>query len=193
MRKQTFTVMALAAVATLAIAGCSSNNSTEPTSSPTPTPTPTLTSAAPSPTAANLRKLGEASTFGGVASLTPYKVLYPYTNVAEYTETPAGTTWAVADVKICALDVGDKKLTVNLSDWSVVDSQDRSWTQYGSVGAGQPKEPALNNDVNMTHKGLPSNTCRRGWLSFQVAKGAKLETLEFYNGSGSGSVKWPVN
>lgn len=175
----------------LAVTACSGSPDAAPAASSPPavpleTPAP---SPSPSPTQPAELKVGatQAHSDGEVSSkVTVLRVRQPLP--ATYPPDRKGYEYVGVEVRVCLVEnTSTDKVTVSWGPWSLVFGDDTiiqspsSWSPDGFSVTLYP-----NND-----RVVPTGRCVRGWIPFEVRKGAK-PALVSYQPYGGDSMEWTI-
>lgn len=181
----------LLAGAALALTACSGTPTAAP-SSPPPvpleSPTPTA-SPSPSPSPSAELAVGATQTTGDSevsATIKVMRVRAPFPS--RYPPDRKGYEYVGVEVKTCVTkNTSDEQVTLSWGPWSLALPDDtivQSPSSWNSDGFSVPLYP---NDEHV----LRAGRCVRGWIPFEVRKGAK-PALVSYQPSWTGALDWSV-
>lgn len=167
------------AVLLLMLVGCGGDDGTESsgttvtTTATTTTDEATTTTTEP-PTTTTEAPITVGSTVDGdFATVTLHAFEFPIAgNESAEGISTAGTSFAVADVEVCATT---GPVSVLELDFTVQTTDSRRWEAFNTqVGARDPRFSADN---------LPTDLCSRGWISFEVGDGSTAQALVLEGGN----------
>ncbi|MGJ6980036.1 hypothetical protein ACSDQ9_05825 [Aestuariimicrobium soli] len=180
-------IIATAALAVVALSGCSGAEAAAPSTvtvtppATTVTATTTVTSTVtaspdPQPTSGVL-KLGSTAKLG-VVDITVYG--------SKRVTRQEGIGWAV-DVKACSKASASEPIGLTWFPWNLVDTNSGTYDWAHTTYNGDPI-PAYPNDQD---KSVPAGQCARGWIVFEVNADTKAAEVRYANSAGE-SVAWKL-
>jgi hypothetical protein len=172
-RAVTLGVRSLAAALLLALAGCATSVPPPQPAGPQPvpadptSPAPSLPPPGPSPPGLALGQSAQAN--NGQVQATVFAYKRPVG-----ADPPAGTTWAAADVKVCAQPTSIFDVSISRGPWLMLGADNRPIPASLTADSRFP-QPAY----PTTHRQLHPGDCVRGWIAFAVPAGTQPLAVQY--------------